>query len=907
MTQPFFQQVVRDLVQQWGRTPDGWTLVVPGRRARLFLRLALEEELRPAVYIEPEILTLEEWFERTSGLEKISGPALQIRLFQTAAALGVPGSEDLEAFQRWGPLLLSDINDLDQAVASWPDFFSNLLDVKILEQWYPDAEPGKMGTDFLAFWGQLKPLAEQFRAQLLEEGLAYSGLLTRRVAEAAQAGALPVVQHLAWIGMGAMTPAERITLEHLVKLGHIRTYWDVQPTALERVPEVAAALQPLMHAGGKQPLQLNLSDGWQQPKQVVIDQAPNAAVLAQRAAAWVEERLARGIRPEDMAIVLAREGLLVPVLNALPATLGAVNITMGYPLRSSNWASLLQVWMEFFDGAEPSGADAKVYFRRLENAIAHPLMGHLIPPEQREHLLQQLHRGNIVFPGFQWINRQLDQQFTWLMGVHALQPAGMLESLHILLRQFKLRAWAQLNAFDREVLYQVTTQLEDMAQLLAPVMHQMRIKTLVAFVRRHINQAELTLAGEPLEGLQIMGLLETRALALKHICMLPVNEGILPASGYRPTLIPHDLRRHFGLSMPAEREVVFAYHFYRLLGHAEDVTLMYDTSSDGFNRGEMSRFIQQLRYEWPDVQPAFVPARPFVTLDPQPRMVPKTPDVMEAIHVFLQRGMSPSALNAYLRNPYQFYRSYLLGEGDAEEVEEHADARVVGNVIHRALEAVLSPWLGKTLDAAAYAAMMNAAAIEQHLHKAFAAEGYPDLSQGYNHLLLETAQAVVVRNLKREAQDAAQEHWMLFGLEHNLVAPFQRVPGVNLKGRIDRIDVRNGKWYILDYKTGYLNSGNIKLNPGKMEVAEFQDDKMVQLALYTWLATHALEPQPELSGIQAGLINLRSPSNHLIALSDVNPEAMAGVEDQVERVVRELLNPEIPILERVIDASFRSY
>jgi hypothetical protein len=476
-----------------------------------------------------------------------------------------------------------------------------------------------------------------------------------------------------------------------------------------------------------------------------------------------------------------------------------------------------------------------------------------------------------------------------------------------MMQEFKRTAWGQLNAFDREVLYQVSVLLDELHQLLAPVVEQMRLKTLVAFVRRQLNQAELTLAGEPLEGLQIMGLLETRALALKHVCILPVNEGVLPASGFRSTLIPHDLRRHFGLSMLAEREVVFAYHFFRLLGHAEDVTLLVDTSSDGLSRGEMSRFIRQLQFEWPDVNLEWAPARSFGTQDPQPRRVEKTEDVMEAIRSFLQRGLSPSALTTYLRNPYQFYRSYLLGEGDAEEVEEHADARVVGNVIHRVLEALLQPWIDKPLDAAAYAHMMDERLIAQHLQKAFADEGYPDLSQGYNHLLLETAQQVVLRNLKREWRDAKKETWVLRGLEKTLSAPFERVPGVTIKGRIDRMDVRDGKWFILDYKTGYLSDAAINLDAQKMEAEPFQHDKMVQLALYTWLAVKALESSPPLASVQAGLINLRSPKNHLIVLKGANPEALVAVEEQIERVVNELLNPDLPIVEKLEDESNRSY
>ena len=280
--------------------------------------------------------------------------------------------------------------------------------------------------------------------------------------------------------------------------------------------------------------------------------------------------------------------------------------------------------------------------------------------------------------------------------------------------------------------------------------------------------------------------------------------------------------------------------------------------------------------------------------------VAKTPDVMEELHAMAARGFSPSALTKYLKNPYQFYRTQVLGEREGEEVEEQADARIVGQVIHRVFEELLTPQLGKPLTPEVLESLAEDKRIPQLVKEAFAALEYQDLTTGYNALLNATINKLVRRNLRAEAAELrhAAETRVILALEKELKAPLDGVDGAWVRGFADRIDLRGDQVVVLDYNTGYVES-KLTLKPEKLEDDPFKEDKMLQLGLYIYLAEkNQKENGWPGTAVGAGLIKIRASQDVFYPLEQTSPEALAAFMDGIKAVVQEILNPNHPFIEK---------
>ena len=435
------------------------------------------------------------------------------------------------------------------------------------------------------------------------------------------------------------------------------------------------------------------------------------------------------------------------------------------------------------------------------------------------------------------------------------------------------------------------------------------IDTLYAIYKQVIDVAEVSFEGEPLNGLQIMGVLESRVLDFETVIITSVNEGKFPAGKSMNSFIPYDVKRELGLPTFKEKDAIYTYHFYHLLQRAKNVYLLYNSDSEGLDAGEKSRFITQLEVE---KQPKHNLSFQIYNADVpdiahQPIIVPKSERVMQRLKEIAEKGFSPSSLTAYIRNPIQFYFQRILRISETDEVEENIAINTLGTIIHGALEELYKPLIGKILiENDIKICIKN---IDEEVLKQFKKEYKEgDIKKGRNLLAYEVAKRNVLNFLKTELEaiqngDQIQIIALESKLERVLEHPNLPFP-VKIAGNVDRIENRNGRIRIIDYKTGKVEKGSVTLKFWKGLTEDISSDKIIQILAYAFM----YEPQSNGLKMEAGIIsfkNLKSgflPFNYKVdkeVIEVISPEIMSNYLEEIVVLLNEILNVEVAFEEKV--------
>jgi hypothetical protein len=435
------------------------------------------------------------------------------------------------------------------------------------------------------------------------------------------------------------------------------------------------------------------------------------------------------------------------------------------------------------------------------------------------------------------------------------------------------------------------------------------IDTLYAIYKQVIDVAEVSFEGEPLNGLQIMGVLESRVLDFETVIITSVNEGKFPAGKSMNSFIPYDVKRELGLPTFKEKDAIYTYHFYHLLQRAKNVYLLYNSDSEGLDAGEKSRFITQLEVE---KQPKHNLSFQIYNADVpdiahQPIIVPKSERVMQRLKEIAEKGFSPSSLTAYIRNPIQFYFQRILRISETDEVEENIAVNTLGTIIHGALEELYKPLIGKILiENDIKICIKN---IDEEVLKQFKKEYKEgDIKKGRNLLAYEVAKRNVFNFLKTELEAIQKgDQIQIIALESKLerVLEHPKLPyPVKIAGNVDRIENRNGKIRIIDYKTGKVEKTSVTLKSWKGLTEEIKNDKIIQILAYAFmyeLESNGLE-------MEAGIIsfkNLKSgflPFNYKVdkeVIEVISPEIMSNYLEEIVILLNEILNVEVAFEEKL--------
>lgn len=835
----FLKLVAADLYKHTEGNLAHTAVVFPNKRAGLFFNEYLAQESESPIW-SPAYVSISELFRSLSPWE-VGDPVKLVCELYKIFRRETQSTETLDDFYFWGEMLISDFDDADKNKVDTDELFSNLQDLRNIMDDYTfiDDEQEEairqffqnfsierrtaLKERFISLWNVLGNIYKGFRESLASQNIAYEGMMYRHVIEHLDVDKLPYEKYV-FVGFNVLSKVEHTLFTQLKDAGKAVFYWDYDEFYMKE------NRQAVTHEAGEfirrnlrdfpSPLSGELFKNLSKPKEVHYIASSTENAQARYLPQWIRNNLTT---PEkETAVVLCNEALLQPVLHSLPAEVKHVNITMGFPLSQTPVYSFLIALLELHTHGF-NFKSGRYTFQSVVTLLKHPYTRQLTG--QAELLEKELTRNNRFYPlpGELGKDEFLTRLFTPLSGnlnlcIRLSETLQQVAGIY----QANTSGTEDTDAFNqlyRESLFKAYTTINRFRTLIEEDELTVQSETFRRLLVKVLSATNIPFHGEPAIGMQVMGVLETRNLDFRHLVLLSVNEGQLPKSGGDSSFIPYNLRKAFGMTTIEHKIAVYAYYFYRLLQRAERITLMYNTSSDGLNRGEWSRFMLQFLIEWP--HPI---TRQFLEAGQSPQgtspiTVEKTPDVMRRMQSLFdvrtnpKAKFSPSALNYYLDCPLKFYYRYVAGLSAPDEVSAEIDSATFGSIFHYAAEHIYK-------DLTTHGKVINKEALETLLRNEVKLQDYVDTAfkklffnvpqnekPEYNGVQLINS-AVIARYLKQLLQnDLRYAPFTFIASEMEVDEPIdiQTPKGViksRIGGIIDRMDSKDGTLRIVDYKTG---------------------------------------------------------------------------------------------------------
>ena len=835
----FLKLVAADLYKHTEGNLAHTAVVFPNKRAGLFFNEYLAQESDSPIW-SPAYVSISELFRSLSPWE-VGDPVKLVCELYKIFRRETQSTETLDDFYFWGEMLISDFDDADKNKVDTDKLFSNLQDLRNIMDDYTfiDDEQEEairqffqnfsierrtaLKERFISLWDVLGNIYKGFRESLASQNIAYEGMMYRHVIEHLDVDKLPYEKYV-FVGFNVLNKVEHTLFTQLKDVGKAVFYWDYDEFYMKE------NRQAVTHEAGEfirrnlrdfpSPLSGELFKNLSKPKEVHYIASSTENAQARYLPQWIRNNLTT---PEkETAVVLCNEALLQPVLHSLPAEVKHVNITMGFPLSQTPVYSFLIALLELHTHGF-NFKSGRYTFQSVVTLLKHPYTRQLTG--QAELLEKELTRNNRFYPlpGELGKDEFLTRLFTPLSGnlnlcIRLSETLQQVAGIY----QANTSGTEDTDAFNqlyRESLFKAYTTINRFRTLIEEDELTVQSETFRRLLVKVLSATNIPFHGEPAIGMQVMGVLETRNLDFRHLVLLSVNEGQLPKSGGDSSFIPYNLRKAFGMTTIEHKIAVYAYYFYRLLQRAERITLMYNTSSDGLNRGEWSRFMLQFLIEWP--HPI---TRQFLEAGQSPQgtspiTVEKTPDVMRRMQSLFdvranpKAKFSPSALNYYLDCPLKFYYRYVAGLSAPDEVSAEIDSAIFGSIFHYAAEHIYK-------DLTTHGKVINKEALETLLRNEVKLQDYVDTAfkklffnvpqnekPEYNGIQLINS-AVIARYLKQLLQnDLRYAPFTFIASEMEVDEPIdiQTPKGViksRIGGIIDRMDSKDGTLRIVDYKTG---------------------------------------------------------------------------------------------------------
>lgn len=880
----FLAEIASEAIGQYGSSLNELTVVFPNRRSGHFFRKQLSGMIDRPQWA-PRVLSIVDFIRSLSALQPAEQLDLVMRLYRIMSGLRNIG-ESLDRFWYWGETLLRDFEEIDKFMIPPGDIFRNLAEIKRLEEsldylteeqkalisGFWKSFEGRISSQqqhFAAVWDLLLPAYGKFTDELLASGLAYDGLLYRTVAgEIGESLVYDRYHHVYFAGFNALSTSEERIITWFVQSGRARVFWEADDYYLkDEKQEAGHFLRDLKRRNRVLAATFRESygslAGHLAGKRIEVTPAPLRVGQAQVLARLLEQT--RQFHPGAFekarsAVVLPDEKLLFPVLNAMPSGVEAMNITMGYPLSSTLAFSWVSVLIDL--QLHPANRPGLYYHRPVLAVLGHPYLRAENDDVLREFRTGIIRQNRIYIP-----EKELTAADPRLATIfrRAERPADLIGYLK---EQLSDAAGHLDDPLEQEFLYHLYLLLNQLIQYAGGVLHNCDGKAFLRLFRQMLLQYKLPFEGEPLEGLQVMGLLETRNLDFDHVFILATNEGVFPATGQQASYLPPGIRRAFGLPTAQQRDALHAYVFYNMVRQAEHLHIIYNEADDQGMPGEVSRFVRQLEAE---TAADIVYRNPsFEIRIPPPRhiRIEKDQTVMSRLYRFdsqngqASRKLTPSAINRYLDCTLRFYYQDILGLSEEEEVQEEVDALLLGNIFHRVMEMAYRPALNAGGLLTADTIRNIGDKIDGIIDEAYA--HYFGQGSGFALTGLQAVSRVVVRKMALRVLeiDLREAPIVLEGLEDGSctayldIAVNSRKLKVGLKGIIDRIDRVGDKIRILDYKTG-KDERKFKSLASLFDRDDPKRNKAAMQALYYGLLF--IRTNPEIEGrLETGLFNLRN-------------------------------------------------
>ncbi|RAJ13987.1 PD-(D/E)XK nuclease family protein [Arenibacter echinorum] len=913
----FLQQVVDDILQTYVSLDD-LILILPSKRAGTILRTTLANTANRTIF-SPKIYSIEGFVEQISNLQTASNMEQLFTLYKAYSSMEYGEKDNFYTFSKWGQTLLQDFNEIDRYLIDTKDIFSYLANIQEINHWSLQKEKSEIITNYIKFWNNLEPLYNAFNDLLKAQKLGHQGLIYRTACE-------QLKDYLSnnknnthiFIGFNALNTAESYIIQEILANTKADIFWDGDTYFVE---------DPIHDAGYFIRQHLNtwtwlkgkalkgVENNYLSQKNIKIVGVPKNVSQAK----YVGNLLLQ-LKKEDnnilknTAIVLGDETLLNPLLNSIPSELDMVNITMGYPLKSTPLASLFSQYLSIHIKKDSQGW----YFQQVLDFLSHPYIQILCTENQQNkatRISEAIRTKNWAFitsDNLRSLGEGNDDLLSLLFFREEVPGTVFLNKCHQIIQILRERFALSKDSLGLEYLYKfysLFNQLQDMVEQYSFVND---LKSLESLYLEIVRNETLDFQGEPLEGLQIMGMLESRVLDFETVILTSVNEGILPSGKSNNSFIPFDLKKYYKLPTYKEKDAVYTYHFYRLLQRAKNIYLVYNTEPDVLEGGEKSRLLTQLLTDENKLaEITEIIAAPEITPSIKVlQTIAKDESLMDLIKTHAAKGFSPTSLSNYIRNPIDFYKRNLLGIDDILEVEETVANNTFGTIVHDTLEDLYKPYLNTYLEESMLQEMKKKVRplVIGHFAKSFA-DG--DISRGKNLIAYNVVVRYVENFLKLELAEVAQHQIRILGVEEKLRMDIH-VPGLDfpvaLKGKLDRIDEKDGVIRIIDYKTGTVTSSQVEIVDWEDAIADYNYSKAFQLLCYA-IMYNSIKP---IGTIEAGIISFKNLSSGLLKFATkekkgsrnkdnfITQETIAHFMESIKTLIFEIGNPEVPFTEKEV-------
>lgn len=922
----FLEKTARHIINTYPNDTGNVCVVLPNRRAKLFLKKHLSRQINSPVWA-PEIFSIEDFVREISGYQVLDSIDLLFEFYQVYRENTKTEIQSFEEFSKWAPTLLNDFNEIDSYLVEGKNLFSNLRDIKNIENW---SLANEALTDFqknyLDWWDTLGVYYHAFSERLLSKKTAYQGMVYRAVAK--NIGLTPALSQgegawkkIIFAGFNALNAAEEKIISLLLQTNKAEILWDADSYYIHNKQQEAGKF--IRKYSKSLPSPANADTLWEEnnlstdKKNIFIIGAAKSMMQAKTAGSILSQLKQNEI--EKTAVVLADEKLLNSVLNSLPDNIDTVNITMGLSLSKTPIADFFDL---VFALHENSKNEKLFYHKDVVKLARHPYSHYLFPPDLLREIIRYIQEKNRIFittRTLEEISKYSDlasmELFKSILTAwdNAAKAYDCILGLLNKLDQALLISGKNKISLDKEYINaysKVITRVQSLSNTYNCID---TIESLHQVLNQLVRSTSLPFYGEPLQGLQMMGMLETRTLDFENIILLSANENILPESKTKNSFIPFDLKKAFGLPTYSDRDAIYAYHFYRLIQRAKNIYITYNTENDGLGKGEKSRFVTQLLYELPKINPnvrieeSIVVSKINPDTDGKGISIQKTQNILDRIDQKALQGFSPSLLNIYKNCSLQFYFQYVVGLKETDEVEETIGADVLGNAIHKVLEQMYLPFVGKNIAPVDVEHMQKS--VSGKIQEAFEEEySKNDLKYGKNLLTVKMAEKILQQFLSGEGSFVKNNVVTVESLEGELTIDLTPNPSplgeggespktIRLKGKIDRIDVVNNMVRIIDYKTGSVENKELKMDNWDELLSNPDLSKSFQLLMYAWL--YKKQHPENQKTVQSGIISFRKLSegikNIFVNGSDqLNDDVINHFEEQLKKLIGEIYDTSIP-------------
>ncbi|MDR0428385.1 MAG: PD-(D/E)XK nuclease family protein [Dysgonamonadaceae bacterium] len=844
MSDTFLGSVAQDLVARFGTDLSDITIVFPNVRASLFFNNHLYRCAQAPLWA-PQYISIESLFEKLSPFKKGDNIQLISELYETYqqvynACSSTPLSETPDEFFFFGEILLNDFDDIDKNLVNPNALFTNLKELDDLKDHFSHLSEEQLQalirhfkhafqgesvlkTAFWSIWNMLGEIYFSFKERLTREKTAYTGMLMRSVIEDGQTELSG--KHFAFVGFNVLSKCEQQLFKRLKKVSSF--YWDYDPYYLNT--EAGRFIKNNMTQFGSATdtnRESSAESSFASDKKITIIASPSESNQTAIISPWIDSlgKSSQFIHP-DSAIVLCNEALLPTVMHAVPyEKVDNVNITMGFPITLTTISSFIQVLTEMQIKAY-NATNQSFWYKYVLPVLRHPYTSVIFP--EAGQIEKNLTKTNLFYPT---LNELKDTQ----LFSYAETTSDLAHYLLEIIRRIgydyeKIISKEDIyNGLYQESIFRSYQVINRLYGLLSTGKLKIEKTTFLRLLRKVLSTVQIPFHGEPVKGLQIMGVLETRTLDFKNVLMLNVNEGFMPADTSDNTFIPQFLRVYFEMSTVDHRDSIYAYYFYRLMQRAENITLVYNTDKTATGKSEMSRFLLQLLADTDlkDKIKRYSLYSPIKPRKPDPITIAKTESIFKALQFKYNQNinpeaqsLSPTALNTYIDCSYKFYLEYIKGIRNKDELADELDNSVFGSIFHQAAENLyreigrignegndFQPFVVKKEYYDPY--IKYPRQIEKTVLKAFEKVYFKERKaneKSFNGELLINFH-VVCKMIERLIRfDTRRTPFTVHGLEYPLKGVFlpdNKNSRIQIGGIIDRLEEKDNRYYILDYKTG---------------------------------------------------------------------------------------------------------